>query len=379
MRSIYLATGAAIALSVSATYASAGTLFSALRTSNPLATLNNVITQLIPPSSGGGSGSGSGGTAPTGDGKVFALLNPGNNSSTASQFAALNTVDGLAFRDRWSKMETSAGTYDWSRLDAIAKVAAQYNKALTIHIGADLPSWLAEQGASTYTYIHPYQGTVTTAVPWDTVFLERHKSFVTALAAHIKQKDMASLITVVSVAAPVAEMSLPDCSNGKLGNGTSYDRGSYLSAWQSSINAYSSAFSDPAFAEIALSVSAPVAHICAPDNDGKSFYADLVSGMKPSESRLAVFMADLNALGSARLGQVDNARLPGIRLLFQTIWSQKDDPTNRFKGSLQDAVCASWAAGARYIELYQADLLSSDVSTQNAVSSASNGSGCNTP
>jgi len=312
----------------------------------------------------------------TGDAKVFALLDPGESTSSATEYAALDSVDGLAFRAAWSRMEPTANTYDWASLDAITDVVRQADKKLTIHVISDAPAWLTGLGMQSYSYNHPLFGSGSAPIPWDATFLDRNAKFMAALAAHVLARGDADLIEVVSVGAPVSEMSLLYCQNGLLGNSLSYDRSSYLESWKNSISAYDSAFSDAAFDNMQLVFSAPVSQICRPDADGLAFYTELMESILPTTPRAGVFMADLNALGSSRLNQVGEGILAQVPLYFQTIWSYSNDPSDRFKGPLMDAVCFGRNAGARYFEIYKADLLSTDLAVQSAIAAVRTGDGC---
>lgn len=308
-------------------------------------------------------------------GRVFALLDPGETTTSAARFAALSSVDGLVYRALWSRLETAPGNYDWTSLDNIADVARAARKPLTLHVAPDLPGWLPGLGAQTYAYTSPL-GSGTAAVPWDATYLARHGAFVKALAAHLRTRGDADLVVMVSVGAPVAEMSLVGCHNGMLGTTLAYDRAQYLGAWKTSFAAHRDAFADSAFSSVNLAISAPVSEICLPDGDGATFHAELMRHALSITPRAVVFAADLNALGSSRLAQVDATTHRDTMLHFQTIWSYTDDPANRFKGPLRDAVCSSWRAGARYIEVYKADLLNADPAVQAAIAAARDGAGC---
>lgn len=308
-------------------------------------------------------------------GQVYALLDPGENAASAARFAAMASVDGLAFRALWSRLEPRPGSYDWTSLDTIADLARSHGKRLTVHVAPDTPSWLPGLGAQTYSGTSPL-GPISGLVPWDATYLERIGSFMAALAAHMRTRGDASLLAVVSVAAPVAEMSLPACQRGTLGTSIAYDRAKYLGAWRTSIEAHHQAFAAGDFAQVRLVVSAPVREICRPDGDGSAFYTEVMDEAARLTPRAGVFMADLNALGSQRLAQVSDSVRTRAALHFQTIWSYSDDPSRRFEGPLLDAVCASWRSGARYIEIYKADLLNTDAAVQAAIASARNGAGC---
>ena len=306
-------------------------------------------------------------------GSAYALMDPGATTAALQQFAALPSVDGLAFRVLWSQLEPAAGAYDWTALDTAFAVVRQQGKMMTIHVGptsVGLPGWLGPLGMASYTYTDPH-GTHTDPVPWDDVYLSNYRTFVAALGAHIQATGNMNLVAAVSDPLPETEMSIPGCQDGRLAGSVPYDRGQYLAAWQSTISAYANAFPG-----IRLFVSAPLSFICLNDgNDGRMFYSDVMGYARSVTSHAAVFAADLNALGSQRLRQL-GALAGQATIGLQTIWSYSDDPSNRMQGSLADAVCQGWNAGARYVEIYQADLSNADPAVQAAIGSARTGHGC---
>lgn len=301
---------------------------------------------------------------------VYALTDPGESAASMSQLAALPSVDGLAYRARWRDLEPAEGVYDWTTLDAAFD--AVRGKRLTVHIGVSggaWPDWLARAGAVTYGFAGPL-GRVTDPLPWDAVFLNRYDNFVAALAAHVRGRgDMGSL-NAISVGAPVSEMSLLGCQNNLLG-GFAYGRTSYLSAWASTIGSHRDRFG-----AARILVSAPVGVICQPDNDGSAFYSAVLTAARAGGGNVAIFAADLNALGSSRVGQLDPALRRQFELHLQTIWSATNDPGHRMAGSLQDAVCQGLRLGAGYFELYKSDLSSADAAIRRAIDSARTGRGC---
>lgn len=331
---------------------------------------------------GCGSGEDAGAAAPlppppsSGSGQVFALLDPGESATSMSQFAQLSTVDGLAFRARWRDMEPVQGSYDWSQLDAAISAATGQNKRYTVHVGASggaWPAWLTGAGAQTYSFTFA-AATVIDPVPWDAVYLAKFGSFVDALATHIRDRGALAALRAVSVGVPIAEMSVVGCRNGLLGGALVYDRSQYLSAWRSTVAKFAAAFPDNT-----VLVSAPVSVICMPDNDGGQFLTDVLSPVPGGAAHLAVFAADLNALGSARMAQVPVSLRTQFPMHFQTIWSANPDPQNRMQGTLREAVCQGLALGGRYFEIYKSDLLDTSAAAQAAVSQARSGMVCQSP
>ena len=301
-------------------------------------------------------------------GKVFALMDVGDTASVLDDFAARATVDGLAFRTAWRVLEPQDGVYDWTTLDAAFDTVRARGKALTLHVGASsigVPRWLEALGVAMYTYTTPMGTTVTEPVPWDATFVSRYTRFVAALEQHGRTRGDTSLLYAVSDGVPVSEMSLIGCRNGTLSGGVAYSRASYLQAWRTSVDAHAAAF-----AQTRLFISAPVGVICSPDNDGRAFYTELMNHALGRTANATVFAADLNAAGSARLAQVDASVSTRAAVAFQTIWSATNDPQNRMRGSLLDAVCRGLASGARYVEIYKADITSTDAAIADAIARA---------
>jgi hypothetical protein len=307
-------------------------------------------------------------------GKVFALMDPREAPTSMAAYAALASVDGLAYRTTWAAMEPTLGHYNWADLDAAMAIVKAQNKKITVHVGPSgqgLPTWLAALGVATYTYTGP-QGTRTDPVPWDSVYVARYAAFVSALGQHIQDSGNSAVIEAVSDAAPVAEMTIVGCQSGALTGGTAYSRSSYLAAWKTTIGAYASAFPGTR-----LLVSAPIAFICGSDgNDGAAFYTEVMTDALAKTASAAVFVADLNAAGSQRMQQVSSAISAQAAVGMQTIWSYTSDPTNRMQGSLSSAICRGWNMGARYVEIYKADLSNTDSAVQNAIAQARSGAGC---
>ncbi len=301
-------------------------------------------------------------------------MDVGDPTSVLDGFAARATVDGLAFRTSWGVLEPQDGVHDWTTLDAAFDTVRARGKQLTLHVGASsigVPRWLAASGVVMYTYNTPLGVAVTEPLPWDAAFLSRYTRFVAALAAHIQARGDTSLLYAVSDGVPVAEMSIVGCQNSILSGGIAYSRANYLIAWETTVDAQAAAFP-----ETRAFISAPIAVICMPDNDGKAFYTEVMNHALAKNAKATVFAADLNALGSARLGQVDASVSNRAAIAFQMIWSSTNDAQNRMRGTLKDAVCHGIGSGARYFEIYKADISSADAAIQDAIQRARAGQPC---
>lgn len=306
---------------------------------------------------------------------VFALMDVGDPKATLDDFAGRAIVDGLALRTAWKTLEPQAGNYDWAALDTAFDVVRAHGKRLTLHVGASalgIPNWLAGLGVVTYTYNSPQGVAVTEPLPWDATFLSRYGQFLTALSAHIQARGDTDLLYAISNGVPVAEMSLFGCRDGNLSGDVPlpYSRENYLEAWKTTTTAHAAAFAEPA-----LFISAPVGMICFPDN-GAAFYTDVMDHALTLNAKTTVFAADLNALGSARLAQVSASLRTRAAIAFQTIWSSTDDTQKRMQGTLMEAICEGIGSGARYFEIYKADIASSDAAIQAAIQRVRTGQSC---
>lgn len=317
--------------------------------------------------------------APPSPGRVFALLDPGESAATMRTFAQLKSVDGLAYRAWWRKLEPRDGGYDWQTLDAAVAAASAAGKKVTVHVGGGgmgTPSWLTGLGVQSYTYRIPGgligAGTARTdPVPWDAVYGRRFVSFVGALGQHVADLGKRSTVGAVSVGVPVGEMTILGCANGRLEGGPAYDRAAYLAAWRTTIDATVAAFPGTR-----VLVSLPIGFICRDDRDGTPFVTEVVRDARQRSAAVGFFAADLNAAGSSRAAMVDPTLRAQAGISFQMIWSATNDPNQRMNGTLGAAVCRSWALGGRYVELYKADLVNPAADVQAAVATARTGRDC---
>jgi hypothetical protein len=283
--------------------------------------------------------------------KVFALMNPGDDKAKFDHYAAMSEVDGLAVRLVWGQIEPSEGRYDWNLLDAAISSVQKKNKTMTIHIGVSMgavPQWLMQRHPDTYEFQTPFRNGID-VLPWDNQLISGYERLIFAVAKHLKEKKY-DTVTAVSVGAPISEMSIPTCQNGWVGR-YHYDKETYLKTWQRTILATATAFPHST-----LFVSAPVRTICRPDNDGALFYAEVMDYASKVHRTPAIFVADLTAKGSQRFSNLSANVQKNYPLGMQTIWSSKDDPQGRMKGSVAEALDEGLKNTAFYFEIYQKDL-----------------------
>jgi hypothetical protein len=307
-------------------------------------------------------------------------MDTGDAQSVLERHLAMAQVDGVAVRTSWQTLEPTRRGYDWTAVNQADEAAARQGKKWGLHVMASVfatpPSWLAGQGMQTYTYRSPVGTTVTDPVPWDSVYLSEWRSFAAALGAHLQSRGALDRLSYVSVAVPVAEMSLVGCANGTMGtSGPAYQRTQYIGAWKSAIQSM-----DEALPTVRKLLPVPVGIICRPDTDGPALYTELFQyAQSRSAPRFGLFATDLQGTGSSRLDGV-SALVDQAPVVLQFIGAASAPAGVPLSGTLLEAVCKG---RQRYrgvaFETYKADLASSDPAIQAAVAAIRAGEGCPSP
>lgn len=281
--------------------------------------------------------------------------------------SALNSsyVNGIALQIGWRDVQPEEGKYDWSQIDSFINMAKLANKRITLHLlPLRPPQWVFDAGAEPFTFTirvpgNPRQGEqVTEYVPWDKVFLKKWTTLVEQFGARYHNDPT---IFAVSVTAPAPEMMLPGSfpPHGESFQRLQamYNRDAYLNAWRQMIDVYQRAFPDkPKFVAPGIVLE-------------DAYFADEVLEYASNRfgDKLWVFSAGLKAVRPSRFPPMIHIYSlleeygRKANLGFQMIWSASRDPHNRLEGSLRGALENGLGLGAKYIEIYESDVLSPDL------------------
>lgn len=298
---------------------------------------------------------------------AFAFANEDRSAEAIERLLANPSVDGIVLGGSWDQVEPRDDGFDWSRIDEGIDLAAKHGKRATIHLfGVAFgrpPSWLEKKGAQFYSYEDFRRRPHREPVPWDRVFLDEWTEMITALARHLAERKSLDTLFAISLTVPAPEMSLIAVRDGNLAEGIAYDRKAYLDAWKRVVEAYEAAF--PRTAKL---LCAPVGEITMRDRDARFFREVMNYALEKGGDTFWMFATDLNAEGSRRTSDyLDYGKKTTIG--YQTIDSATGDGAKRMKGTLQQAVDRGLLAGARYFEVYAADVLSDDPEVQKAIES----------
>ena len=180
------------------------------------------------------------------------------------------SVDGIYLRDDWADIEPTEGTYDWSYIDSQVATADAAHKKIEIGIraGTNTPNWVYTDGAKQFNTItlESAQGnfcqTAFVPVPWDPIFLAKWTGFINAFAAHYANNPNVVAIKLSGIDITTEEIGAPQetgetISKGNKGRGgetcktnddvsewiaDGYTGQKMLTAWQTIVNAYATAF-----------------------------------------------------------------------------------------------------------------------------------------
>jgi hypothetical protein len=183
----------------------------------------------------------------------------------ASSVLANAAVDGLAIRARWSTVEPSEGTFNWSNIDSVIGMAAANGKKVSISIEAGIftPSWVYAQGAQSFQFVWDTSwgpaicSTVTIPLPWDPVFLNKWAGFVDAFGAKYDGNPYVSHVKLTGINGKTQETTLPHKVGENINNGqcTGFDD---IADWQAA--GYTRTKVETAFQEVAADFAAGFRH-----------------------------------------------------------------------------------------------------------------------
>ena len=141
---------------------------------------------------------------------VFCLLPEGHGTGRDPSVYSNPDVDGISVRQDWGDLEPTEGTFDWSFLDNVIARAAEGRKPVLLRVatgggdialGGSCPSWVMDAVAAEplpdsqkfYTF-NDNGRSVTIAVFWDPVWLEKKLAMITAVGARYSSNPAVKIV-----------------------------------------------------------------------------------------------------------------------------------------------------------------------------------------
>ena len=254
-------------------------------------------------------------------------------------------IRGMRVGFEWGALEPNDGVFNWEPLDAALRLATQYNVplAITVTPGILSPQWVYEAGAQSYTLVAGSdRGTM--PLPWDTIYLEKWRAFLRALAAHADAHRMLEYFQAKGFGRKgelYVASEEPDNTNLMNLGGANW-----LAAAQEIVVTCASNFRrTPVFA----GMSKPF-----PGNAGlatEMAFATWINNTYPG--RFGAMCNSLNAQSNS--GYYPNECVRTMRPSgFQMVCSSRDP--ERLGGTLEQAINNGIALGGQFIEVYLPDI-----------------------
>jgi hypothetical protein len=312
-------------------------------------------------------------------GKAFARAPRGvfslSNSDRIANDTVLNNPDvtGVSIRHSWASLEPIEGVFDWTFLDSEVARAAAAGKKVMLRIGtqAGKPAWVTaavrNAGGTFFTFD---DNGVPTTIPvfWDPTFLAKKTAMITALGARFTNNPAVRIVVASFANATSEDWNVPHMPTDiarwlALG----YTSQKMLDAGQRIIDATMAAFPNQ---YVTLAVG----------SNGEGHGIDL----DPDENYVARnAVLNARAFWPGRLFAQKNTlktcipAVPGTDTPYEMIWDFQplvawqmlwpcfNDPTYKVNceeaigpaAALTEAVDAGVTYGAKFIEIYQIDVI----------------------
>jgi hypothetical protein len=272
---------------------------------------------------------------------------------------------GCSIATEWRIVEPEEGKYRWEYLDSQVLAIQKHGKMVNLRLLAGIysPDWVIKKAAATFSYVERSEfskeigQTKTMPVPWDEVYLKAWEKFVLAVGNRYKNR-----IAIINVTGPnrgTAEAQLTNWKGDLRPEINDWIKAGYrperlIGAWKRCIDVFGQAFPK---SYVALNLAGRAVR---PDDGVLEAMCDY--GYKKLGKRL---LLQNNALSSVSPWSHPKPRrdfdiLKGYAnkttIGFQMLWRVNNDPGNRMKGSLHDAIAIGLGIGAQYFEIYQPDI-----------------------
>lgn len=306
------------------------------------------------------------------------------------EMVSLPYVDGFFLRLRWASVEPKEGEYVWREIDTALELVKTTNKRLSLGIkpGVDTPDWVYAAGAKGFTFKDhmPYRKQTfctqqTIPIPWDSVYLEKWKKFITAFGQRYGKNPYISHVKITGVNTMTLETILPR-SRGEVVtsplSGTScvlqddvvnwqkegYTRVRMEKAWKSIADTFYKAFSGK---QIALMDARfpPIDDVggIIKGKDDPVLAQRLVEYAAMTYGKS--FILQNNGLSAYWVSPFVSKYAKWIATGYQMLWFVTNDSTGRMNKKvypydpyevLLKAIQLGKSAGAQFVEIYEQDI-----------------------
>jgi hypothetical protein len=321
---------------------------------------------------------------------VFAL---GVAGHPVPQDILLNpNIDGVALLFLWKELEPRERQFDWNFSDSeIIRAHAQGKKiSLGVTPGVSTPEWVYGDGARKYTFLWdkrwgpPPCSPVSLPVPWDSVYIAKWLEFVRAFAQRYANDPDVVLVKIEGINAQTPEFFLPHSPSKSVSAGArvgcpgddnlaawqdvGYRPERVRAAWRTLAGGYAERFPNQSLVlETGPAGMPPIddaGHIMPRSGADRTLAPAIISAGKSLIG--ARFVVQNDGL-QVNLPWPDLLRIaPPASIAYQMAWRVTGDPSCRMnlfqrpcdpRSTLQTSINIGINSGAKYLEIYIADLM----------------------
>ena len=260
-------------------------------------------------------------------------------------------IQGIVLRAHWNTLERGEGAIDWSYFDQGVSLAKKNGKVVSLEVVASsrTPRWVFDSGAKSMVLTTPHTGAVDSVpLPWDSVYLNKWNTFVTAFAHRYDSSPTVAYVTMTGAGRGDEVHFATDRGDvnqlNQLGGVAVWLQGA-----KRIVDIYGKAFVHTPFV---LATGRPV-----PGDDGKTALSDLLRyGLTNyPEFGFAPHALWSNSGGTGSMITQIMAEASATHTVgFQMYFSIQSSHT--FTGDLDTVLNSGIACGAHFIEVYAEDV-----------------------
>jgi hypothetical protein len=276
-------------------------------------------------------------------------------------------LSGVLLHQGWGNLETTEGTFDFSRLDAALAAIRRTGKDYALQCeGSHPPDYVYAAGAESFDYLddNPHHGAryrtaLKMPLPWDPIWQRQYERILRELGK--RYADDPRCLSIVLTVSRTAEMHFPR-GEGDLEHWQKYEgfEQKTVAAYQKFMDVLAAAFPRQ---QIVLMVSQLFHERDQTGNPDRALIAEVVDyGLKKYPDRFTLQTNQLDGRSDQR-GKLSYDILQHyqgrLHLGFQSVASFKNTPERQ--GSVELSALNYVRANAEYWELWRGDGLDPDV------------------
>jgi len=284
-------------------------------------------------------------------------------------------VSGMTAYFGWRDIEQENGVYDFTKIDQLIALAKRKNKIINIgfYPGSHAPEWLYQKGVKSFSWGRNLKedqarlrGQVqrqTSPLPWDSVFLDYWKRFISKVAEKYNNEQTVGYISLTGPVIRDLSTNIPlrNNENWRRFISSGYEPDKLLKAWLEIIDHYENVLADK---HLVLAI-APIRPRSSDVRMSEEIVNHIIKNKYSNISFLSVFLNDtwfLSGGGAKNIRDLlQEAKVNGSTFGYQMAqsafrnsrWVNKP----RIVTSLRDSLAVGITDGASWIEVWHDDII----------------------